>query len=235
MARTGQNVKTVRSPRKGGAGDGLNGLPPAKRAANRRANEARILRAAESIFADRGFGGATTAAIAAAAKLPKANIHYYFGTKKQLYRAVLDNILSLWLAPMDDIHTGADPAEAITSYIRTKIWYSKTRPSASKVFANELLHGAPQLDGYLGGHLRELVEEKAAVLNTWIKDGRMAPVDTVHLFFLIWASTQTYADFEVQVAAVLGKKRLGKADYDQAQATVTQMVLAACGLEALKR
>ncbi len=235
MARTDQNVKTAKPPRRRGEGDGLNGLPPAKRAANRRANEARILRAAESIFADRGFGGATTAAIAAAANLPKANIHYYFGTKKQLYRAVLDNILNLCLAPMDDIHTDADPAEALTSYIRTKIWYSKTRPSASKVFANELLHGAPQLDGYLGGHLRELVEEKAAVINNWIEDGRMSPIDPIHLFFLIWASTQTYADFEVQVAAVLGKKKLGKADYDDAQATVTQMVLSACGLKILKR
>jgi TetR/AcrR family transcriptional regulator len=203
---------------------------PAKQAAKREANEARILEAAESIFAERGYGGATTSAIAEAAKLPKANIHYYFGTKRQLYREVLDNILNLWLAPMDDIQIEADPAEALAAYVKSKMWYSRNRPSASKVFANELLHGAPQIADYLSGHLRDVVDEKAAVLSQWIKQGRIAEVNPVHLFFVIWASTQTYADFDVQVSAVLGKTRLVKADYVRAEETVTRMVLAMCGL-----
>lgn len=204
--------------------------PKAKRAVKREAIEARILEAAESIFAERGYGGATTSAIAEAADMPKANIHYYFGTKRQLYRAVLDNILNLWLAPMDDIRIDADPAEALAAYIKTKIWYSKARPNASKVFANELLHGAPQIADYLNGHLRELVNEKAGVLRQWIKQGRIAKVDPVHLFFIIWAATQTYADFDVQIAAVLDKKRLAKSDYEAAEQTITRMVLSLCGL-----
>ena len=200
------------------------------RANKRRVNEAHILQAAESMFAERGYGGTTTAAIADAAGLPKANVHYYFGTKKALYQAVLDNILALWLEPMDDIHEGADPTEALTEYVRRKMHYTRSRPNASKVFANELLHGAAQLEQHLKTDLKDLVEEKAAVLNNWIDQGKITPVDPVHLFFLIWAMTQTYADFDVQIAAVLGKSGITSDDFKRAEKTVIQTVLATCGL-----
>lgn len=208
------------------------GLPaPAGRAANRQAIEDNILEAAEGIFAERGYSGTTTASIADAAGLPKANVHYYFGTKKALYRAVLDNILDLWLAPLAEFTEDADPAQALTSYVETKIWYSKNRPNASKVFANEILHGAPQIADYLANHLRQEVDLRTAVLRSWMKQGRIAQVDPSHLLFVIWAATQTYADFNVQVATVLGKKSLDEADFDDAEKTVTQMVLATCGLK----
>jgi len=218
------------------SGQGNNGAnagrePVGARASKRRINEAHIIQAAESVFAEHGYGGATTASIAEAAGLPKANVHYYFGTKKALYQAVLDNILSLWLAPMEDIQVDADPAMALKGYIAEKMRYTRERPSASKVFANELLHGAVHLETHLKTDLKALVEEKAAVLNTWIEQGRMKPVDPAHLFFLIWASTQTYADFDVQIAAVLGKAHITPEDFQTAEETVTHMVLATCGLE----
>mgnify|MGYP002631048462 CR=1 FL=1 len=200
------------------------------RATNRQAIEDKILKAAEAIFAERGYGGTTTASIAEAAGLPKANVHYYFGTKKALYRAVLDNILDLWLAPLAEFTEEADPKQALTRYIKTKIWYSRNRPNASKVFANEILHGAAHITDYLSNHLRQEVERQADVIHKWIAQGRMAEVDPVHLLFVIWAATQTYADFNVQVATVLGKERLDGSDFDDAEKTVTQMVLATCGL-----
>jgi TetR/AcrR family transcriptional regulator len=204
--------------------------PDTGRAASRKATEEKILEAAEGVFAERGFSGTTTAAIAGAAGLPKANVHYYFGTKKALYRAVLDNILDLWLAPMAEITEDADPARALTSYIKTKMWYSKNRPNGSKVFANEVLHGAPQISDYLSDHLRHTVEDKSAVLRSWMDQGRISTVDPVHLLFVIWAATQTYADFDVQVATVLGKQSLDDTDFAVAENTVIQMVLATCGL-----
>jgi TetR/AcrR family transcriptional regulator len=200
------------------------------RASKRRLYETQILQAAESAFAERGYGGTTTAAIAKAANLPKANVHYYFGTKKALYQAVLDNILSMWLEPMRDIQEDDDPARALTKYVHEKMRYTRERSSASKVFANELLHGAAHLEDHFKTELREMVEDKAAVLNIWIAQGRIKPVDPVHLFFLIWASTQTYADFDVQIAAVLGKPAIEDADFKAAEDTVVQMVLSICGL-----
>jgi len=196
----------------------------------RQANEAHILAAAERVFAGAGFAGATMAAIADAARLPKANLHYYFGNKQALYRAVLARTLEDWLVPTHGITPKADPRVAIETYIRAKMALSAQRPHASRVFANELLHGAPVVKGLLGTELRELVQIKAAVIQGWIRTGRMAPVDPVHLFFTIWAATQTYADFGVQVSAVLGRAELGASDYDRATEHVVSLILRGCGL-----
>ncbi|MDD5334777.1 MAG: TetR family transcriptional regulator C-terminal domain-containing protein [Rhodoferax sp.] len=196
----------------------------------RQANEALILAAAERVFAGAGFGGATMAAIAEAAGLPKANLHYYFGSKQELYRTVLARILEDWLVPTHGITAAADPRTAIERYIRAKMALSAQRPHASKVFANELLHGAPVVKTLLATELREMVAAKVAVIDGWIRAGRMAPVDAVHLFFTIWAATQTYADFDVQVRAVLGRPELTAQDHARATEHVVSLILRGCGL-----
>ncbi|MFZ3127322.1 MAG: TetR/AcrR family transcriptional regulator [Rhodoferax sp.] len=196
----------------------------------RQANENRILGAAEKVFARAGFGGATMAAIAQASGLPKANLHYYFGSKDVLYRAVLARILNDWLVPTHGITPEADPRTAIEQYIRAKMALSAQRPDGSKVFANELLHGAPVVHGLLAKELRQMVKDKAAVVQGWVDAGRMAPVDSTHLFFTIWAATQTYADFDVQVAAVLGRKALTNRDHARATEHVVSLILRGCGL-----
>jgi TetR/AcrR family transcriptional regulator len=190
------------------------------------------LRAAERVFARAGLNGATTAAIADAAGLPKANLHYHFGSKEDLYRAVLSRTLHDWLVPLDDLQPDADPKQALEAYIRAKMAMSASRPDASRVYANELLHGAPVLHGLLRGELREVVRRKAAVIDGWVAAGRMAPVDATHLFFTIWAATQTYADFDVQVRAVLGRQRLSARDHQRAADHVVQLLLRGCGLAA---
>jgi TetR/AcrR family transcriptional regulator len=196
----------------------------------RQANESRILGAAEHVFARAGFGGATMAAIAAASGLPKANLHYYFGSKDVLYRAVLARILNDWLVPTNCIVSDADPRTALEHYIRAKMALSAQRPDGSKVFANEMLHGAPVVKTILETELRQMVEAKAAVVQGWIDAGRMAPVDATHLFFSIWAATQTYADFDVQVCAVLGRNSLGADDQARATEHVVSLLLRGCGL-----
>ena len=196
----------------------------------RQANEALILTAAERVFAGAGFGGATMAAMAEASGLPKANLHYYFGSKQELYRTLLARILKDWLVPTHSITPEADPRTAIERYIRDKMALSALRPHASKVFANELLHGAPVVKGLLATELRDLVRAKAAVIDGWVAAGRMAPVDAVHLFFTIWAATQTYADFDVQVCAVMGKEAFSAPDYERATEHVVTLILRGCGL-----
>jgi len=196
----------------------------------RLANESAILRAAERVFARAGFGGATMAEIAETAGLPKANLHYYFGNKRDLYAAVLTSVLRDWLGPTDAITADADPKAALTSYIRLKMALAAERPDASRVFANELLHGAPVVGDALHQELRVMVLEKAAVIDRWIAEGRMAAVDSTHLFFTIWAATQTYADFEVQIRAVLGKEQLDEKDHERATAHVVSLIMRGCGL-----
>lgn len=205
------------------------GVDPGK-GAIRQANEALILGAGERVFARAGFNGATVGQIADEAGLPKANLHYYFGSKEELYRAVLARTLHDWLVPMDSIVPEAEPRVALESYIRAKMAMSVQRPDASRVFANEVLHGAPVLGELMRTDLRAMVRRKAAVIDGWIAAGRMAPVDAMHLFFTIWAATQTYADFDTQVRAVLGRETLGPRDHARAADHVVGLILRGCGL-----
>jgi TetR/AcrR family transcriptional regulator len=213
--RKAQNAGTVR--RKSGNNS--------DRGQVREANETRLLDAAETIFAKSGFRGATTAAIAARAKLPKANLHYYFRTKEELYRAVLANVLGLWMDELDRFTPEREPAEVFAEYIAAKMRWSQMRPNASKVFANEILHGAAFLDGFLSRDLRQRVERYADVVRYWIKTGKMAPIDPTYLVFQLWAMTQHYADFEVQVRAVLGRDKLGDDEFAAASANIVTLVL----------
>lgn len=194
--------------------------------------EAKILAAAESVFAETGFSGATTAEIAKRAGVPKANLHYYFKTKEDLYRQVLQAILELWLGTGDLIKPENDPAEALSHYIAAKIDLAQQRPLASRVFANEIIHGAPQISDFLQNELRNWVDRKSAVIEGWIASGKMKPVDPRHLFFMIWANTQTYADFAAQIAAVLDRDALIAEDYKTAARQVSEIILAGCGLSA---
>lgn len=214
-----------------------NGVRPAERAEEtekgriRQDNEAIILQAAEQIFARYGFKGATMALIAEAAGLPKANLHYYFGNKETLYYTVLDDILHDWLAPLDDFQPQADPKTAIKRYVIHKMNFSFEHPEASQLFANEILQGAPRVHARLQTDLRQLVDEKSAVLEGWIAAGKVKPLDTRHFFFSVWSMTQTYADFSVQIAAVMGEDAGLSAQQQRATDHVLSCVFRICGLE----
>ena len=196
----------------------------------RRRNEAKILKAAEAVFAKHGFEGATTAAIARRAGVPKANLHYYFRTKRALYDSVLDHILEVWLDAMDEIRAEADPADALARYIERKLDSSRTLPTPSRLWAIELIGGARHVEAFLAGRLRRLVRRKSAIIRSWIAAGEIAPIDPPHLFFMIWAMTQTYADFAAQIAAVLGQKRLDDAVFAAARETMVGVMLRGLGL-----
>ncbi len=197
----------------------------------RQASTAQILAAAERVFAARGFHGATMAQIAREAGLPKANLHYYFGTKERLYRAVLEGILSLWLDRAAAWITPArDPGTALAGYVRAKMADSRDRPEASRIFAGEVLAGAPRIRDYLRIELRRRVAAHAAVIEGWIAAGLMDPVAPAHLFFAIWAMTQTYADFAAQIEVVLDSRPIGPAEFAIATETVVRLVLQGCGI-----
>jgi TetR/AcrR family transcriptional regulator len=198
----------------------------------RRENRVRILSAAEHAFAEHGFAGATMTDIAKRANLPKANLHYYFRTKDDLYRAVLDSILEEWISKLDVWEVDAAPCSVIRDYIRDKLEFSRRRPQASKVFASEIIHGAPALLPFISGAVRDVVEKKSAVVHEWARLGLIKPVDGPHFIFTLWALTQHYADFEVQIRLVLGRDALTDEDWESINAHVETFVLRAVGLAA---
>ncbi|CAG9298200.1 TetR family transcriptional regulator C-terminal domain-containing protein [Celerinatantimonas diazotrophica] len=197
----------------------------------RKSNENLILAAAERAFSQYGFKGTTMAQIAEEAGLPKANLHYYFSSKKNLYLHLLNRILTQWLDPMSEIYLEADPKIALEAYVRQKMRLVFDRPQASKLFANELLQGAKVLNGLLHTTLKQLVAQKSAVIEQWISEGKIKPIDSVQLFFSMWAMTQTYADFDVQINAVLGQSIHHHDQQERAIEHVLTMVFRSCGLD----
>ena len=163
-----------------------------------------ILDAALEVFSLHGFRGATLDQIAEVAGLSKPNLLYYFPSKEEVHTALLTGLLDTWLDPLRAMNPAGQPLKEILAYVRRKLDLARDFPRESRLFAGEILQGAPRMRVAIEGDLRRLVEEKAAVLTRWMDEGRIARVDPVHLVFSIWALTQHYADFEVQVRAVLG-------------------------------
>lgn len=167
-------------------------------------NEERILEAALEVFSARGFSGSTIDEVAEAAGMSKPNLLYYFRTKEAIHRALIERVLDTWLDPLRSFDADGDPVSEIRSYIRRKIEMARDFPRESRLFANEILEGAPRIEDALKGPLKELVDAKAQVIRQWQRDGKLARCDPYHLIFSIWATTQHYADFDAQVRAVLG-------------------------------
>ncbi len=189
-------------------------------------NEERILNAALEVFSTYGFRGATVDQIATLAGMTKPNLLYYFRRKQDIYRAVLNRTLEMWLTPLEELNGDGNPAEEITAYIDRKLEMSRDKAKESRLFAIEIIQGAPVLDDVLAGRLKRLVGEKTAVIRRWIAEGRLAPVDPHHLIFMIWATTQHYADFEVQIRALLGSAVDAPEHFASAKATLEQVFLA---------
>ena len=184
-------------------------------------NKEIILDAALDIFSAFGFRGSTVDQIAAKSDMSKPNLLYYFRRKEDIYVALLEHTLSDWLEPLRELNPSGDPLNELSRYISAKMQMSDANPKASRLFANEILHGAPMIEKFLKGPLRQLVAEKAQVIQSWIAQGKLAPVDPYHLIFAIWAVTQHYADFSVQVDAVLGRHE----DAKSAQKAVLEILL----------
>jgi TetR/AcrR family transcriptional regulator len=167
-------------------------------------NSETILEAALEVFSQHGFRGATLDQIAEVAGLSKPNLLYYFASKEAIHVALLSGLLVTWLDPLRAMDPDGEPVEELMTYVRRKLELSRDYPRESRLFANEILQGAPRIRSAIEGELHDLVQEKSVVLRRWMDEGRIAPVHPVHLIFSIWALTQHYADFETQVRAVLG-------------------------------
>ncbi|MCY4043732.1 MAG: TetR family transcriptional regulator C-terminal domain-containing protein [Cellvibrionales bacterium] len=194
----------------------------------REQNYARILDAAEALFATHGFKGTSMMQIAERVNLPKANVHYYFKSKSLLYAKVLERIIDTWNQGLEDIKAEDDPKTVLSAYIAAKVQNACEKPLPSRLFATEIITGAPYLKDYIKEDMREWIKEKTTVFNQWIAAGKLKPVDPVRLIFLIWASTQHYADFETQVLLLTNRQ-----EYDDEEITKTQQFLTTIILDAL--
>lgn len=204
---------------------------PARKLDIREANEALILRAAEKQFALHGFRGTTTEGIANEAGLPKANVHYYFKTKANLYRQVLKGILEDWMDAAATFEADADPERALTLYVTAKMQFSRQRPYGSRVWASEIMRGAPVMERFLGTTLKTWVNARVRTIRSWISAGKIRAVDPESLLYMIWAVTQHYADFERQIVILNGGDAIDERQYRERLEHVVRLILGSVGLE----
>lgn len=207
-----------------------NAEKPGTRAEMREETERSILDAAERVFAEKGFGGATMQAIADLCGLPKANLHYYFASKEKLYRRVVERIFNVWLEAADSFETSASPEVALRRYISRKMQLSRAYRYGSKVWANEVMHGAPIIQDYLETTLRDWTESRIRVIRRWVDEGHIRPIDPRWLLYMIWATTQHYADFAHQIET-LNHGPLDEAQWQDATETVCGIILRGIGLD----
>ena len=188
-----------------------------------------VLQAALGLFSRYGLHGTSVDQVAARASVSKSNLLYYFANKEELYVCVLRDLLEVWLAPLREFSAEQDPQQVIGDYIRAKLAVSRDSPDASRLFCLEIIQGAPLLRDELDRELRELVTTKSAVIQAWVDAGRLAPVDPQHLLFMLWATTQHYADFAVQVQALTGQTLANPEFFERTVASVQAVVLRGVG------
>lgn len=192
--------------------------------------EKSILAAAEQVFSQHGYRGASLQVIADRAGLPKANILYYMGSKQALYVRLLNRMMFRWNEVLEDITPDSDPATVLSDFIRTKMVLGQRYPQGSKLFAAEILAGAPFLNDYLAGELRDWVASRAAIIRQWSAQGKMDDVDPRWLIFLIWSSTQHYTEYSAQVSGILGRDTLSDDDLESISAFLEHVILKGCGI-----
>jgi TetR/AcrR family transcriptional regulator len=163
--------------------------------------------------------------------MTKPNLLYYFRRKRDIYLAVLNRTHEMWLQPLEALVQDGDPAREISDYIDRKLEMARDNPKASRLFAMEIIQGAPVLGDVLTGRLKTLVDEKAAIIRRWVAEGKLAPIDPYHLIFMVWATTQHYADFETQIRAILGPRAERPSHFALAKATLEQVFLKGVGQE----
>lgn len=198
---------------------------PTRRSRAVAAKRSAILAAALEYFSQFGIHGTSLDKVAERADVSKTNLLYYFPSKEELYIAVLKDLLDIWLAPLRALRADQHPLDAIRQYIRLKLEVSRDYPQASRLFCMEMLQGAPLLKAELAGDLRHLVEDKATIIEQWVREGKLAEVQPHHLIFMLWATTQHYADFATQVEAVTGQTLSDEAFFNQTVENVQKMVI----------
>ncbi|WP_406608904.1 TetR/AcrR family transcriptional regulator [Agarivorans sp. JK6] len=196
----------------------------------RKKNERLILKAATNEFVKHGYQGTSLQAIADRAELPKANILYYFKSKQGLYKTLLEDIVDMWNDAFENTTANDDPEQAISAYIRSKMRYSRSHPKSSRIFAMEIIQGAPNLKGNLQFPVVDWTKNKCSLIQAWVDQGKIAAIEPLYLLFLIWGATQFYADFDTEIRMINGKT-LSAEEFAKAEQNLIDIVIRGIGLK----
>lgn len=180
-------------------------------------------------FALHGFKGTSTQAIAERAGMTKAQLHYYIAGKEELYEELLQSVLDAWahVFPFDE--SSADPRTVLSGYIRAKLEYSFAFPELSRIFTREVLSGGPHLQKFWQ-QASVSANDKVKVMQRWISQHSLRPMDARLLLIHIWTLTQHYADYAPQIELMFGAVGSPGLDHEHIVKEVTEFVLRGCDI-----
>ena len=134
-------------------------------------------------------------------------------------------MLNTWLEAASSFDESTNPSEAIAAYIGAKMDMARLDPIGSRIWANEILRGAPVIGDFLETTLLDWLKSRETIVRRWIKTGKLVAIEPRYFFYMIWATTQHYADFEGQMVALNGGKPLSDAQFETAKVQVIATLL----------
>lgn len=160
-------------------------IPQADEARNR------ILTAAEEVFAERGYVGATTREIAERAGIGKRMLFYYFPTKDAVYRAVLERIVA-GLVGIYEYTRGEPGPVGLHDGIEAITRFAADHLPAMKVLLREIIDDGPYLAELTARYLRPLYEQAGAGVARSMASGDFRASDPVHALASVGGVTLFY-------------------------------------------
>jgi AcrR family transcriptional regulator len=144
----------------------------------------RILDAALAAFAERGFDGATTRAIAAAAGVNLGLIPYYFADKQGLWREAVDRAFAELERGVGDVVRDAhslEDRERLALLIRAYVRFVARNPEFVRLMHEEGKHEGPRLEWLVDRHVRPLYQAITQLTERARGLGRIpADIDPLH-------------------------------------------------------
>ena len=188
-------------------------------------NRREIVDAVIDVIAEHGFDGATMDLISAKAGLSRTNIHYYFKSKDELFREAIVQTHKVWGDLWTDLDENGNPHNELRKYIKGKLRASWEQPKLSRVFAAEIMRGAPMSRHLMQDEMRKMFDGACDTLRNWMQQGYLAKIDPLHVFITIWGATQYYADFDLVVKLIWDKDKFDDDDFEAAAEAVSTIIM----------
>jgi TetR/AcrR family transcriptional regulator len=140
-----------------------------------------ILSAAEEAFAQSGFAGARTEAIAAAAGVNKAMLYYYFKSKSGVYQAVLEEGFREFHERAMEILTGPGPAgEVLLRYVELHFDFMSSHKRCAPLYQQVMSAGGRQLKELVRKYFEPRVQALGQLLERGMQEKSFRKVDRFH-------------------------------------------------------
>lgn len=153
----------------------------------------RILAAAEEAFAAHGMAGARTERIAARARVNKGLLYYYFGSKRDLYRGVLRQLLEEFCQTISPAESPRQPArERLIGFVNSYFDFLASHPNFPRLVQREVMESKGELEWILHDYYRPVLRGVVGLIEEGIRRGEFRRVDAQQASLTLMGATTSY-------------------------------------------